>query len=185
MRPLWKTKRPLLGLCSLLEEQAPSSSSPPGTAERVVFPPQTHMKCPFCQAPNPYLTPSLLLLPRMPPWIPRSWSRQQSSPPSLGGLCSPWWDCSAVCERAATQPHGPRRVCQQEITKPPLTTSGDRLTLLPHHGMGYGVPHTLDAAQIFQPAETSPLPMSQGAGPICIRQGNPDMSRLWGHQSRG
>lgn len=89
-----------------------------------------------------------------------------------------------MCERAATQPRGPRGVCQQ-ITKPPLTTPGDRLTLLPHHGMGYSVPHTLAAAQILQPAETSPLPMSQGAGLICIGQGNPDVSRLWGHQSRG
>lgn len=90
-----------------------------------------------------------------------------------------------MCERAVTQPHGPRGVCQQEITKPRLTTPGDRLTLLPHHGMGYGVSYTLDAAQILQPAETLPLPMSQGAGPIRIRQGNPDREQAVGTPEQG
>lgn len=39
VHPLWKKKRPLLGLCSLLEEQALRSLPRPGTAGRAVFPP--------------------------------------------------------------------------------------------------------------------------------------------------
>lgn len=38
VRPLWKKKRPLLGLCSLLEQRALLSSPWPGTARRAVFP---------------------------------------------------------------------------------------------------------------------------------------------------
>lgn len=117
MQPLWKTKRSLLGLCSLLEEQAASSSPQPGTAGRAVFPPKTRVKCPFCQAPNPCLIPNLPLLPWMPHGSPEAGAGSSHLLPlgAPGGLCSPWWDCSAVCERAATQPHGPRGVCQQEI----------------------------------------------------------------------
>lgn len=38
VQPLWKKKRSLLGLCSLLEERALLSLPWPGTAERAVFP---------------------------------------------------------------------------------------------------------------------------------------------------
>lgn len=47
MCPLWKAKRPLLCLCSLLEEQEPSSSSQPGTAGTVVFPPTNSHEMPL------------------------------------------------------------------------------------------------------------------------------------------
>lgn len=100
MDPLWKTKRPLLfagGADTLLLTPArhcwESCLSPP-----------TLMKCPFCQAPNPCLTPNLPLLPWMPHGSPEAGagSSHLLPPGAPGGLCSPWWDCSAVCEGAAT-----------------------------------------------------------------------------------
>lgn len=101
MCPLWRTKRPLLGLCSLLEEQAPSSLPQPGTAGRVVFPPQSSMKCPFFLAPNPCLSSH-----GCPHGSPEAGTGSSHPLPlgAPGGLCSLWWVCSTTCDRAATHP---------------------------------------------------------------------------------
>lgn len=88
---------------------------------------------------------------------------------------------AVLCVRGSHTAPWTKSVCQQEITSSDHPRRQTDPSSPPQDGLWCNPP--LGAAQIPQPAET--LPMSQGAGPIHIRQGNPDMRRLWGHQSRG
>lgn len=158
MHPLWKTKRPLLFAGGA--GNAPPHPSQTSLGE-LSFPPANPHEMPLLPGTKSLSDPK----PASPPMdlqklkqaaVIYSHLELPVGSAARGGIAMP-------CVRG--QPHSPM---DQEVSASrrshPLTTPGDRLTLLAHHRMGYGVPHSLDAAQILQPAET--LPMSQGAGPV-------------------